>query len=138
MAELFQKYRSVIMYVIFGVCTTVVNIITYNLMYEVWHFSNVLSNVVAWVFAVIFAYITNKLWVFESMSLEKSLVFNEMLKFFSCRLGTGIMDIGIMYLAVDILKMNSMLWKIISNIIVIVVNYIMSKLVIFNKKEGSL
>lgn len=134
MAELFQKYRSVIMYVIFGVCTTIVNIVTYNLMYEVWHFSNVLSNVVAWVFAVIFAYITNKLWVFESRSLEKSLVVNEMLKFFSCRLGTGIMDIGIMYLAVDILKMNSMLWKIISNIIVIVVNYIMSKLVIFKKK----
>ena len=132
--ELMKNYRSFIAYAVFGVMTTVVNIVAYNLCYTLAGVSNTLSNVIAWILAVTFAYGTNKVWVFGSKSWKWSVLKKEITAFISCRLATGIMDLVIMYICVDILNWHAMLMKICSNILVIILNYVFSKLIIFKKR----
>lgn len=128
--QIYYTYKEPILYLIFGGLTTLVNIITYFVCYNIASLSNVISTIIAWILSVIFAFITNKIYVFESKS--KSIIV-ELASFFICRLGTGILDLGIMYFTVDILNWNALLMKIVSNIIVIILNYIFSKLIIFKK-----
>ena len=135
MRELLKKYRSLILYAVFGGLTTLVNMAAYWLCYEVLGISNVPSAVIAWLLAVCFAFITNKLWVFDSRSFDTKTLQHEIPTFFGARLATGLLDWLIMYLAVDVMHWNGMVWKLISNVIVIVLNYAASKLVIFRKNE---
>ena len=132
--ELYKKYKAVIYYAVFGVLTTIINWGVYKLTYGTLGIPNIPSTCIAWLLAVLFAFITNKLWVFNSKSFEKEIVTKEALKFFSARIMTGILDVAIMWLAVDILSWNADLWKMISNVIVIVVNYVASKLLVFSEK----
>ena len=96
--------------------------------------SNVISNVIAWVISVLFAFITNKLWVFESKSFNFKLFVKELGSFTVCRVATGVLDLGIMFVGVDLLKGPAIILKIASNIIVIILNYVMSKIFVFKKK----
>ena len=80
-----------------------------------------------------FAFITNKLWVFESKSFDFKLFMKELGSFTVCRLATGALDLGIMFVGVDLLKGPAMILKVISNIIVIILNYVMSKVFVFKK-----
>lgn len=132
--KLLLKYKSLISYAFFGVCTTAVNVFSYYFCFNIAGISNVVSTVIAWVLAVLFAYITNKLWVFESKSFERRVLVKEIPAFFGCRLATGVLDVVVMYMAVDVMHSNGTVWKIISNILVIVINYIASKLVIFKRR----
>ena len=132
--SLIKKHKSFISYGIFGVLTTVVNSVTNNLCFYQMGISNTLSNIAAWILAVTFAYLTNKAWVFESRSWAWGILRREIPAFVSCRLATGVLDLVIMYLCVDVMQWNAMLMKLMSNILVILLNYIFSKLVIFKKK----
>ena len=132
--NLIKKHKSFIAYGVFGVFTTIVNIVTYNFCYNNLGISNTLSNIAAWILAVTFAYLTNKVWVFDSKSWKWEVLKREVLAFISCRLATGILDIVIMFVCVDILGLHALMMKIISNVLVIILNYIFSKLVIFKKK----
>lgn len=132
--ELMKKYKSFIAYAVFGVFTTIVNIATYNVCYINLEFSNTISNIIAWVLAVTFAYLTNKVWVFDSKSWKWEVLRREVPAFISCRLATGVMDLVIMFVAVDLLGWHAMLMKLLSNILVIILNYVFSKLVIFKKR----
>ena len=134
MRSLWEKYKSIFWYLVFGVVTTVVNIVTYHLCYEVWGVPNVPSNIIAWVLAVAVAFITNKLWVFDSKSLAPGVLLPELWKFVSCRLVTGVMDTAIMWVGVDVLGGPGTWVKIGSNVLVVVLNYIFSKLIIFKDK----
>ncbi len=129
--EICQKYKSLILYVVFGVLTTAVNTLAYLLCFQILGWSNLLSTAVAWFTSVLFAFFTNKLWVFGSKSFTGKILIRELISFFSCRIATGALDMAIMYIAVDKLALNELLWKLLSNIIVIVLNYIASKLLIF-------
>ena len=133
--ELLKKYKSFILYAIFGVFTTLVNIGVYYGLYDLLHIANVTSTVVAWFLAIVFAFIVNKLFVFESISWRKDVLWQEALNFLVCRLLTGLLDVGIMYVAVDLLSWNSVFWKLISNILVIILNYVANKSIIFRKHE---
>jgi cell wall teichoic acid glycosylation protein gtcA len=130
-----KKYESVLLYLIFGVLTTFVNIVVYYILSNHVLLSNILSNGIAWVAAVIFAFITNKIWVFKSKTLEIEQVIKELIAFFSARLSTGLLDMAIMYVGVDLLKVNSIYSKIISGVVVVILNYIFSKLFIFRKNK---
>ena len=130
-----KKHKSFIAYGVFGVFTTIVNIVTYNVCYSHLRISNTLSNVAAWVLAVTFAYLTNKAWVFDSKSWKMDVLRREIPAFIGCRLATGIMDIIVMYVCVDILKWPALLMKVASNVLVIILNYAFSKLVIFRKNR---
>ncbi len=133
MKNIIEKYRSFIMYAILGVLTTAVNIVVYYLSYNLIGMSNVISTVIAWTIAVAFAFVTNKIWVFDSGSFDWKILAHEIPTFFGSRLITGFLDLVIMFFAVDIMTWNSMIWKIISNVIVIILNYMASRFIIFNK-----
>jgi len=89
------------------------------------------ATVIAWVLAVLFAYITNRLWVFESQADTINDFVREIIAFFACRLTTGILDLLIMFIFVDLLYCNDLLVKIGANVLVIILNYVASKLIIF-------
>ena len=136
--ELCKKYKSVILYLVFGVLTTIVNIVAYFLLDFNRLFNTVINTSIAWVVAVIFAYVTNKKWVFESRVKGFKDNFKEMMSFFGCRIATGLMDVGIMFVFVDILRYDDMIIKIASNVLVVILNYVGSKLLVFrNKDTGS-
>ena len=134
--ELAVKYRSIILYVVFGAMTTLVNMAAYWLCFDVIGIPNVPSTVIAWVLAVSFAFVTNKLWVFDSKSWDAQTLKHEIPTFFGARLLTGLLDVRIMYVTVDVMGWNGMVWKLVSNVIVIILNYIASRLVIFKKREN--
>lgn len=133
----FKQYREAILYIVFGGLTTAVNIITYSLLFYFVGISNNLSNIYAWIFSVAFAYVTNKLFVFENKSFAMPKLLVEIGAFFLCRLLTGLLDIGLMYLFVDVLLFHALLMKTLSNVIVIVLNYVASKALIFKKKHDA-
>ncbi|MGI6010620.1 MAG: GtrA family protein [Ruminococcus sp.] len=130
---LWQKYGSIVSYTFFGVCTTLVNLLVYYICAYSFRMGTEKSTAAAWFFSVLFAYITNKLFVFGSKSFQRRLLIREMCSFFLCRLGTGILDLAIMYLCVSRLGWQDMPVKLASNIMVIVVNYVASKWWIFRK-----
>ena len=132
--ELIKKYKFIILYGIFGVLTTIINIGVYGLLYSVLDVSNVISNIIAWIVSVLFAFITNKIWVFESKSFDFKILMKELGSFTACRVATGVLDLGIMFVGVDLLKGPAIILKIASNIIVIILNYVMSKIFVFKKK----
>ena len=133
--DLLNRYKSVVAYLFFGVCSTIVNIAAYYICAHFLSLSTGLSTAVAWIFAVIFAYITNKLWVFESKSWKRGVVIKEAASFFACRLATGAFDVVFMMVTVDVLGWNDLLMKIISNVVVVIINYIASKFLIFRKSK---
>ena len=133
--DMFEKYKSILAYLFFGVCTTIVNIVAYYLFSEVICLSTASSTSLAWLLAVLFAFVTNKLWVFNSCTWNRKVVLRELVSFMLCRIATGILDLGIMIFTVDFLYWNGMLMKVLSNILVIILNYAASKLLIFRKQE---
>ena len=132
MISFLKKYKEIVLYLLFGGGTTLVNLIFYYICYEQLGISNVASTTIAWVVSVAFAFITNKLWVFNSKRFTTRVILREGVMFFSCRLLTGLLDVVIMVLAVDVFALHAHLWKVIANIIVIVANWTASKLYIFN------
>lgn len=124
-----------ISYVFFGLCTTAINVVVYHFCYQLCNFPNVASTIIAWIIAVLFAFVTNKIWVFNSRSLQYRIVICEAAKFFVCRLLTGILDVVVMYFTVDLMGWMPILWKILSNGIVIILNYIASKFYIFQLRR---
>lgn len=132
--NLYQKYRQIFWYLFFGVCTMILNTVCYTVLYELLEVPNVPSTVIAWLAAVIVAFVTNKLVVFESRGRAARGLF-ELVSFFGCRVATGLLDVGIMWIAVDLLSGNSVLWKLVSNVIITVLNYIVSKFFVFKSKS---
>ena len=129
--EIYKANKQMVLYLFFGVCTTVINIVCYGIWNEILSLNNITSTILAWLVAVFFAFVTNKVYVFESQRTKTSERLSEMASFFFFRIITGVLDVVIMAITVDILKWNSLIWKLISNIIVTVVNYIASKFLIF-------
>ena len=130
---LFRKYREILVYLIFGVLTTAVNYVVYLPCYNLMHMSASVSNVIAWVFAVAFAYLTNKPFVFRSRDWSAKTVIPELAKFVGTRVGSGGLETAILFLTVDVIGWNGNLWKILTSILVVIVNYVGSKLLVFRK-----
>ena len=133
MRELYHKYKEQTLYILFGVLTTLVNIVVYYLVADVLQIYYLLANVLAWVASVLFAFATNKTWVFESKSWKASVVLPEMGGFFLARVATGVLDMALMWLLIDVLLWEQMFAKVLVNVVVIVLNYVASKLWIFRK-----
>lgn len=120
--------KELIAYIIFGVLTTVVNIITYFLFEDIFAVNYLISNIIAWFVSVLFAYITNRKWVFES---KDDNIIKEIVLFYGGRLFSGLVDTGLMYLFIDILATGDVFAKIVVQVIVIVLNYVFSKFIVF-------
>lgn len=130
---LLEKYWDVITYLIFGVLTTVVNYLVYLPIYNLLGLSAAVSNAIAWVAAVAFAYLTNKPFVFKSHDWSAKTVIPELTKFVSCRVASGAMETVILLVTVDLLGWNGNIWKLVTSVLVVVLNYLASKLLVFKK-----
>lgn len=139
--ELYIKYKEIINYLIFGVLTTVVSLATkYLLLFTILDASNALqlqiAVIVSWVIACLFAYITNRIWVFESKTTS---IIKEMAKFFMARLATLGMEMLIMFVFVTALGLNSdtwvVIWTLVSQVLIIIGNYVLSKLLVFKNEK---
>lgn len=131
--NIYYKYKEVILYLFFGVLTTVISFVSYYICSELLHIHYLISNIISWIFAVAFAYITNRIWVFESKSTGLKAIFKEMFTFVNCRLLSGIIDMIVMFLLVDSLNINDLYAKLFTQVIVVILNYVFSKLIIFKK-----
>jgi putative flippase GtrA len=120
--------KELVLYVVFGTFTFFVNIIVYFFFEGILGVNYLISNILAWFFSVLFAYITNRIWVFESKSPD---ILKEMSLFFGGRIFSGAVDTGLMYLFIDVLSIGNTVSKITVQIIVIILNYVFSKLIVF-------
>ena len=132
-AGLYERFRELFWYGVFGVLTTIINMAAFWLFSDMLSVHYMVANVIAWVIAVAFAYVTNKLWVFESKSWARSVWIPECIGFVSARLATGLLDMGLMYLMISIIGVPKMWAKLVSNVVVIIGNCVLSKLVVFRK-----
>ena len=121
-------------YIFFGICTTVVNIVVFQACTALLHWNWAVSNVLAWILSVLFAFVTNKLFVFQSKKSGSKRFIWEAVTFFAARVLSLGIDMAGMWLLLDCLNVNSLLSKILMNVVVIIVNYILSKFIIFRKK----
>lgn len=135
--SLFLKYKELILYVFFGGLTTLVNWAGYWLLADVFHVPYLWATAIAQVLSILFAYVTNRIWVFESKAKGFSAVFWEMVRFFGCRAASFVLDLLCMRIGVGGFHVNDMVMKLLSNVIVVIVNYVFSKLIVFRKpKQG--
>ena len=132
--ELIVKYWDIVSYLFFGVCTTIVNYLIYIPCYNFLHLSATVSNMIAWVVAVAFAYLTNKPFVFRSYDWSWKTVGPELTKFVGCRVGSGLLETALIFLTVDLLHWNSVVMKVALAVLVVLLNYIGSKWIVFRKK----
>lgn len=151
MKKIIEKYKEIITYVIFGVLTTVVNFVAF------WLFTKILgdklylvNNAIAWIISVMFAYVTNKLFVFESKSWNGKVIFKEIFEFFLARIFSFLIEEGGLLLFIQKLKFDrfhfeifsfevtgQLIAKVVLAVIVVILNYFFSKFIIFKKKENS-
>ena len=132
--KLLHKHYDILVYLVFGVLTTAVNYIVYLPCYNLLHLSATASNVIAWAAAVAFAYVTNKPFVFHSHDWSAGTVIPELTKFIGTRLGSGGLETLVLLVFVDLLQGNGNVWKLLTCVLVVVLNYIGSKLLVFRKK----
>lgn len=142
MKKLLSKYSQIISYIIFGVATTAVNWVVYGVLVSGLQVDLNISNIIAWFAAVIFAYITNKIWVFQSRSWNVKCVAKEIILFFSSRLASGSIEILLFPILIscgidgEIFGVQGFVTKLSISVIVIILNYIFSKLMIFREITG--
>ena len=133
MKELFTKYKELISYVFWGAATTAVNYCVYFLCTQLLQIQYLVSNVLSWVAAVAFAFVVNKLFVFASKSWKAGIVLPELWKFVSARILSGVMETGILFLFVSVLSLPDGPVKVAAGVLVILLNYVISKWLIFKK-----
>lgn len=136
--KVLYKYKKLILYILFGGMTTILNWIVYAIGVKL-QLGITISNILAWSIAVFFAFITNKLFVFESKILKIRVIFNEFIKFVGARILTGVIEIGglplLYYLGMNqqLLGIDGFIAKIMISIIVMVLNYVFSQVLVFKK-----
>ena len=128
-----KQHYDILAYLFFGVLTTAVNYVVYLPCYNLLHISAALSNVIAWAIAVAFAYVTNKPFVFHSHDWSAQTVIPELGKFVGSRIASGGLETLIIFLTVDCLLWNGNVMKLVTSVLVVILNYIASKLLVFRK-----
>ena len=130
----YQKHREVLLYLFFGAVTTAVSWVTFYLFHYPLAIDELTSNLISWILAVFVAFVTNRIWVFSETAKEGGF-FKEMFLFFGSRVVTLLVEMAIIAVFVTWLAFDAMAVKIVANIVVLILNYILSKLVVFHKQK---
>ena len=133
--KFYKKNKEVLLYLLFGGLTTIVSIGSYAWFNVGMHINELIANVISWVFAVTFAYITNRIWVFQSDAKGFSALCQEIAKFFGGRLMTLGVEELILFVFITLLHGNSVLVKLIAQVVIVILNYIISKIFVFKNKK---
>lgn len=136
MRALWKKYREMILYVVFGGLTTLVDWVGYWLLTDLFHVQYMAANLAAQVAAILFAYVTNRIWVFESKVHGFKGIVTEMVKFGGARVLSLLLNMLVMFVGVDLFSCNDKVVKLIASVFVIVANYVFSKLFVFRSAKG--
>ena len=136
--QLFFKYKEIILYVFFGGLTTAVNWVSYLLLVSIMGGAESTSavmtaTILSQILSILFAYFTNRKWVFESKVKGIKPIAVEMTKFFGCRGASIVLDIIVMFVGVSVLHLNDAVMKLLSNVLIVIVNYLFSKVFVFKK-----
>lgn len=131
----YLKNKSVLLYLFFGALTTFISIFTFALFYDFFNLNELIANIISWIFAVLFAYITNRTWVFDSKQSGKMLI-KEMLSFFAGRLTTLGIEEVLLFVFITWLSFNGTPIKISAQFVVLILNYIISKLFVFKDDKN--
>ena len=132
----YKKYKEQLLYLFFGGCTFLVSIFSYAIMNRGFGINELIANVISWILAVIFAFFTNRIWVFQSPTQGLVPFLRQMLNFFAGRLATLGVEELIILIFITMLGFKSMVIKVIAQIVVIILNYVISKVWIFKKDRG--
>lgn len=127
--------REGIAYLIFGVLTTVIDYAISNALFYIGGMSSVPAQTIAWVAAVLLAFVTNKWWVFHSRTLVPAEVWKEFVSFVICRIATFLFNLAALFILVDLLKLEFFICKLLISVVVVILNYVFSKILIFAKKK---
>ncbi|MBQ2023186.1 MAG: GtrA family protein, partial [Lachnospiraceae bacterium] len=127
--------REGIAYLIFGVLTTVIDYVISNALFYWTNVPTIPAQTIAWVAAVLFAFVTNKWWVFESRTLVPAEVWKEFVSFVACRIATFIFNLAALFIMVDLIGMEFFICKLLISVVVVILNYVFSKILIFAKKD---
>ena len=135
--SLYYKFQEQIAYLFFGVLTTLVNIVSFYLLSQLFSSPYTLEIAVwlAWLLSVVFAYLTNRKWVFKSKAMQPKELIKEGGAFVGARLASGVFDYLFMTLTVRVFSLPQLAMKIVSNVVVVIFNYIFSKFVVFSSGE---
>lgn len=142
--EFYKKNKEMLLYLLFGGLTTVVNIVVFAVLSHTVHFNahvlgmrldTLINNVISWICSVTFAYVTNRIWVFETDATTHAEIAKEATSFYGGRVFTLLVDTVILAIFADKLGFNEIVVKICSNVIVVILNYIISKLFVFKKSD---
>lgn len=133
-SKLLKKYADVLPYMLFGILTTVANFAVFYPLYNLYGLSITVSNWIAWVASVIFAFLTNKPFVFKSHDWSAKVLFPELARFVGCRVGSLLMETGLLFLTDDCLHWNGNWMKLLTSVLVVIWNYVGSRLLVFRKK----
>lgn len=135
MGAFIKKYRQILAYLFWGGGTTLVNFVTYFLFTQLIAPNIVTANIVAWAVSVLFAFFVNKVLVFHSGCWKPDRLIPEFIKFVGSRVFSGALETGLLWICVDGLSLDDRLMKVLVSILVMVSNYLLSKLFIFSHKE---
>ena len=133
---LLRKHRELVSYVFWGVMTTIVNYVVYFLLTEGLQVYYLTGNVIAWAISVLFAYFVNKLYVFQSRDWAWRVALRELWQMVASRLFSLGLEMAIMWFFVDTMHFNHLIVKLAANVVVVIVNYVLSKFIIFKKKQN--
>ncbi len=134
MRKLIDKYYDILAYLVFGVLTTLVNFLVYYPLTNAAGLSATVSNVLAWAVSVAFAFLTNKPFVFKSLDWSAAVTVPELVKFVGTRLSSGFLETAMIFVFVDCLHWDGNILKILVSVLVVIINYVGSKLLVFRKK----
>lgn len=128
-----EERYAVFMYLVMGGMTTLINIVVFWLCNSLLGINYSAGTVIAWIFSVLFAYVSNKLYVFESKTLSVNILIREIVSFIGFRLLSLFIDLLVMYVSISLFNIDALIAKIVANVVVLVVNYVFSKWFIFNR-----
>ena len=131
----YKKYKEILLYLFFGALTTVVSIGSFAVLQVGLGMNVLVANVISWILAVTFAFITNRIWVFDAKTEGAGQFLVQMAKFFGGRVFTLIDEEAILFVFITKLGMNSVLIKVIAQVVIVILNYLISKLLVFRKRE---
>ena len=134
MNDLWKKYREFILYLFFGGLTTLVSIVSYAFCERVLGMDPLVANIISWILAVSFAYVTNRRWVFQSRAVGAEAVIKEAAAFYSGRLVTLAMEEAVLAVGIKWMGFDSLVVKIVAQVLVILANYFISKWAVFRER----
>ena len=137
LADWYREHRERMRYLVFGLLTTLLNLLIFTICVRIIKIPVLISTIISWIIAVLFAYVTNKLYVFDSKVIQKKELAIEIISFFNARIITLVIETVFLWVTVIKLGWNEIIMKIIANIIVIVLNFVFSKIYIFKKEKNS-